>query len=97
LRIKASRPREIYWTAEQQKAFKIAARAAGRPSMALAVDIGAELGQREGDTIGCHGRNTRAALSPCASAKPDGWSPFLQPGSFYRDDSPVVGRIFRAS
>jgi hypothetical protein len=51
LRIKASRPREIYWTAEQQKAFKIAARAAGRPSMALAVDIGAELGQREGDTI----------------------------------------------
>jgi hypothetical protein len=51
LRIKGSRPREVYWMPEQQKTFKDAARAAGRPSMALATDIGAELGQREGDTI----------------------------------------------
>jgi integrase len=51
LRIKAPRPREIYWTAPQVDAFLKAADGDGRTSLALAVHLAVNLGQREGDVL----------------------------------------------
>ena len=51
LRIRGSQPREIYWTAEQVEAFIRAAGTSERPSLALAVQLGVNLGQREGDVL----------------------------------------------
>jgi integrase len=58
LRIKGARPREVYWTTEQVEAFIKAAETSERPSLALAVRLGVNLGQREGDVL-------RLAWSQC--------------------------------
>ena len=44
-------PRQTVWTPAQIEAFVEAARSAKRPSMGLAVLLGANLGQREGDVL----------------------------------------------
>ena len=51
LRIKGSRPRDVYWTVEQVQAFIRAAEASERSSLALAAHLGVNLGQREGDVL----------------------------------------------
>src|SRR5262249_33813693 len=51
LRIKGPRPREVYFSDEQLKALISTAQTIGRPSIGLATKLGADLGQREGDTI----------------------------------------------
>jgi hypothetical protein len=51
LRIKGSRPRDVYWTAEQVESFIRAAEASERQSLGLAVCLGVNLGQREGDVL----------------------------------------------
>ena len=50
-RLKGRPPRQTVWTRENLESFCLAAREAGRPSMALAVLLGANLGQREGDLL----------------------------------------------
>jgi integrase len=51
LRIRNTRSRDVYWMAEQVEHFIKAAEASGRPSLALAVQLGVSLGQREGDVL----------------------------------------------
>jgi hypothetical protein len=51
LRIKGSRPRDAYFTDNQQKAFTDAAVGADRRSLALAARLASHLGQREGDVL----------------------------------------------
>jgi integrase len=51
MRLKGSPPRDQVWTPEQIDALVRAADAAGRPSIGLAVLLGAGLGQREGDVL----------------------------------------------
>jgi integrase len=51
MRLKVSAPRDQVWTSEQIEAFVTAANANGRASIGLAAQLGAGLGQREGDCI----------------------------------------------
>lgn len=48
-RLKTLRPRQVVWTPEQVTAFTIAATAAGRRGLALAVELAYDIGQRQGD------------------------------------------------
>ncbi len=50
-RLAAQKPRQAVWEPEDVDRFAKAARDLGRPSMALAVLLGANLGQREGDVL----------------------------------------------
>ncbi len=51
LRLKGSKPRRAVWRREDIETLCAAAGKAGRPSIALAVRLGASLGQREGDIL----------------------------------------------
>ncbi len=50
-RLKTTPPRQQVWPAEAIQKFVAAAKSAGRPSLGLAVLLGANLGQREGDIL----------------------------------------------
>ncbi len=51
VKLKGRPPRQVVWLDEQVEAFRSTARAQGRDSLALAVLLGANLGQREGDLL----------------------------------------------
>ena len=52
LRLKGGHKRERVWSHEEVEAFCITAHACGRPSIALALLLALNLGQREGDVLG---------------------------------------------
>jgi integrase len=51
MRLRGRPPRDQVWTPEQIATFVVAAEQQGRPSLGLAVMLGAALGQREGDIL----------------------------------------------
>ncbi len=50
-RLRSSKPRQLVWSDDDLGVFKRTAERLGRPSMALAVLLGASLGQRQGDIL----------------------------------------------
>lgn len=50
-RLKGTTPRQVVWKSGEIETFCETARARGRPSMELAVRLGSNLGQREGDIL----------------------------------------------
>jgi len=64
IHLKDCKPRDAVWTAEEITQFCKVAHAENRPSMALAVLLGANLGQREGDILRLTwGQYTNQAIS----------------------------------